>query len=73
MFEFSERSRELQALLTQFMQEHVYPNESVYAEQLHQAPDRFSYLPLMDELKAAPVACLAEDQHSPAGTQKLHD
>jgi acyl-CoA dehydrogenase len=52
MFEFSKKSRELQALLTQFMQEHVYPVESVYAEQLHQAPDRFSYLPLMDELKA---------------------
>ena len=51
MFEFSKKSRELQALLTEFMQEHVYPVESVYAEQLHQAPERFSYLPLMDELK----------------------
>jgi acyl-CoA dehydrogenase len=51
MFEFSERSLQYQQLLTSFMDEHIYPNEEKYARQLHDAPNRHSYLPLMDELK----------------------
>ena len=51
MIEFSEQSTELQARLTAFMDEHIYPNEKHYAEQLHAASSRFDYLPLMDELK----------------------
>jgi len=51
MFEFSETSLRYQALLNQFMDEHIYPNELEYARQLHGAPTRHSYLPLMDELK----------------------
>ncbi len=52
MFEFSEQSLALQARLTAFMEEHIYPNEAAYAAQLEAATDRFAYLPLMDELKA---------------------
>lgn len=37
--------------LSVFMDEHIYPNEKAYAEQLHGAKDRFAILPLMDELK----------------------
>jgi acyl-CoA dehydrogenase len=52
MFEFSERSIELQNRLNTFMDENIYPNEKTYASQLHSAENRFGYLPLMDELKA---------------------
>lgn len=51
MYQFSERSQQLQAQLKQFMQEHIYPSEENYARQLHEATDRWAPLPLMDELK----------------------
>ena len=51
MFEFSEKSMAYQARLQAFMDEHIYPNELAYAEQLHQAADRFAAVPLMDDLK----------------------
>ncbi|MEP4485087.1 MAG: acyl-CoA dehydrogenase family protein [Halioglobus sp.] len=51
MFNFSQQSVELQARLNAFMDNHIYPNELAYAQQLHAASDRYSYLPLMDELK----------------------
>jgi acyl-CoA dehydrogenase len=51
MLEFSEKSLQYQTALTAFMEEHIYPNEHAYAEQLAAAEDRFAYLPLMDELK----------------------
>jgi acyl-CoA dehydrogenase len=51
MFEFSEQSLQFQARLNAFMDEHVYPNEHAYAQQLAAADSRFAYLPLMDELK----------------------
>ncbi|MEM1434452.1 MAG: acyl-CoA dehydrogenase family protein [Pseudomonadota bacterium] len=38
--------------LTQFMDEHIYPNEAVYHEQLNSAADRFATVPVMEELKA---------------------
>lgn len=52
MFEHSEKSQQIQARLSAFMQEHIYPNETNYARQLHAAEDRFASLPLMDDLKA---------------------
>lgn len=51
MYEFSDRSRAFQARLQAFMDEHVLPNESKYAAQLHDSPSRFAAVPLMDELK----------------------
>lgn len=51
MFTFSEKSQQLQAKLGAFMDEHIYPNEKAYAEQLHNAENRFAPMPLMDELK----------------------
>ena len=51
MFEFSAASIETQARITAFMDEHIYPNEHTYAEQLSAAGNRFAYLPLMEELK----------------------
>jgi len=51
MFEFSEKSTQLQTRLTAFMDEYIYPNEKTYAELLHKAQNRFAPVPLMDELK----------------------
>ncbi|NKB62704.1 MAG: acyl-CoA dehydrogenase [Gammaproteobacteria bacterium] len=51
MFEYSTKSLRLQSELNIFMEEHIYPNEKHYAEQLAAASNRFSALPLMDTLK----------------------
>ncbi len=51
MMQFSEQSLAYQARLSAFMDEHIYPNEHRYAEELAAAEDRFGALPLMDELK----------------------
>ena len=51
MYQFSERSEQLQAQLQSFMEAHIYPNEDSYARQLHAAEDRWAPVPLMDELK----------------------
>jgi acyl-CoA dehydrogenase len=52
MFEFSETSTQFRARLNAFMDEHIYPNEHTYAQQLSEADSRFDYLPLMDDLKS---------------------
>ncbi|MGK0499802.1 MAG: acyl-CoA dehydrogenase [Oceanicoccus sp.] len=51
MIEFSDKSLALQAKLQAFMDEHIYPNETTYAQQLHNADNRFAPVPLMDQLK----------------------
>jgi len=52
VYQFSEKSRHYQAQLKAFMDEHIYPNEHAYEEQLAASENRFAALPLMDELKA---------------------
>jgi acyl-CoA dehydrogenase len=49
-FQYSDKVSELLARVTAFMDEHVYPNESVYNEQLQL--DRWNTPPIMEELKA---------------------
>jgi acyl-CoA dehydrogenase len=51
MFEFSDASLQYQARLGAFMDEHIYPREREYAEELHAAENRFAPLPIMDALK----------------------
>jgi len=51
MFEHSDKSNDLRARLTQFMGRHIYPNERVYAQQLEESSNRFTPLPLIEELK----------------------
>ncbi|MEC2070445.1 acyl-CoA dehydrogenase [Alkalihalophilus marmarensis] len=52
-FFYSEKVKRLQQELTSFMDEHIYPNEMLFEEQLNQLPDRFSGNPqVMEELKA---------------------
>src|SRR4051794_8916216 len=51
-FSLSARCRELQAQLTEFMDEHVYPAESVYEQQLAASGDPHSHAPILEDLKA---------------------
>jgi acyl-CoA dehydrogenase len=51
LFEYSEKSSQLQRQLQTFMERHVYPNEDAYADQLENADNRFAPLALMEELK----------------------
>lgn len=44
--------QDILAQLQVFFDQHIYPNEQAYAEQLHSAENRFAVIPLMDELKA---------------------
>lgn len=51
-FDFSPKVQELQAKLTDFMNEVVYPNEKAYKEQLDQQETRWSAIPpVMEEMK----------------------
>jgi acyl-CoA dehydrogenase len=50
-FDFSARTKDLKAKVEQFMDEHVLPNEAVFAEQLESAPSRWTIPPVMEELK----------------------
>ena len=51
MYQFSEASMAYQAQLSAFMEEHIYPNEERYAEQLATAENRWAPLPLVEDLK----------------------
>ncbi|MBP1949401.1 acyl-CoA dehydrogenase [Virgibacillus litoralis] len=51
-FSYSEKVIDMQKKLTDFMEEHVYPNEKVYDEQLNQQESRWSAVPpIMETLK----------------------
>ena len=50
-FSRSPRCQELREKLTQFMDDHVYPAEAVYEEQLA-AGDPHGHPPIMEELKS---------------------
>ena len=51
-FEYSDRTKDLLEKLGKFMDEVIYPAESVYEEQLNAAKDRWSLPPVMEECKA---------------------
>lgn len=44
-FSYSEKVIDMQKKLTDFMEEHVYPNEKVYDEQLNQQENRWATVP----------------------------
>lgn len=52
MHSFSKQSENTLALLEAFFEEHIYPNEETYTEQLTSASDRFALVPIMEELRA---------------------
>ncbi|SDM48843.1 acyl-CoA dehydrogenase family protein [Allokutzneria albata] len=51
-FTTDETTREYQARLTEFMENHVYPAEAVHHEQLAAAPESWSAPPVLEGLKA---------------------
>jgi acyl-CoA dehydrogenase len=51
-FAFSDRCNELRERLLAFMDEHVYPAEAVFHEQLAQSGDPHAHPPVIEELKA---------------------
>src|SRR5579863_827480 len=50
LFQFSDRVRELEARLRSFMDEHIYPSEPLYADQIAEG-DRWKPVPIIEELK----------------------
>src|SRR5579883_313010 len=51
-FEYSDRTKELQEKLLKFMDDVIYPAETVYEEQLNASKDRWQLPPVMEECKA---------------------
>jgi len=49
-FAYSEKVQELQKKLTAFMDEHIYPNEPLYFQQIREG-DRWQPVPIIEELK----------------------
>jgi acyl-CoA dehydrogenase len=49
-FEYSQKTRDLQKRVQAFMDEHVYPNEQKYLDQVNQG-DRWQAVPVIEELK----------------------
>ena len=50
-FEFSQKVQDLRARVEAFMDEHVYPNEATFNEQLAGAADRWQPVPIVQALK----------------------
>jgi acyl-CoA dehydrogenase len=51
-FSYSSKVKGLQLKLTDFMEQHVYPNETVYEQQVNEGDSRWSSVPpIMEELK----------------------
>lgn len=73
MYQFSEKSRQYQAQLKAFMDEHIYPNEHAYHAQLAAAKNRFAPLPLMDELKRKARAAGLWNLFIPPGLAQFSD
>jgi acyl-CoA dehydrogenase len=51
-FDYSPKVKDLQKRVQQFMNEHVYPNEHLYHEQVDSQSDRWQIPPIMEEMKA---------------------
>lgn len=56
-FAFSDKQRDLQARLEAFMNERVYPNETLYYRQLDAGDSRWQLPAIMEELKASARKC----------------
>ena len=49
-FEYSDKVKELQQRLSAFMDEHIYPNERVFRQQIDEG-DRWQPVPIIEDLK----------------------
>ena len=50
-FDYSPKVQDLRKKVSQFMDEHVYPNEQTFEEQLNSGPDRWQIPPIIEEIK----------------------
>ena len=50
-FDYSAKVQDLRSRLSEFMDEYIYPNESVYSDYLNSGDSRWVIPPIMDELK----------------------
>jgi acyl-CoA dehydrogenase len=50
-FDYNQRTKDYLARLTAFMDEHVYPNEHLYHQQIEEAASRWLVPPIMEQLK----------------------
>ena len=50
-FDFSPKVQDLQKKVSQFMEDHVHPNEQTFEDQLNSGPDRWQIPPIIEELK----------------------
>ena len=50
-FDYSQKTRDYLARLTAFMDDHVYPNEHLYHQQIDEAESRWLVPPIMEQLK----------------------
>ncbi len=50
-FDYSEKVQKLRGELAEFMNEHIYPNERTFHEQLNAGESRWTVPPIMEELK----------------------
>ncbi|MEH6357185.1 MAG: acyl-CoA dehydrogenase family protein [Marinobacter sp.] len=48
----SDKAKKLQAQLNEFMDAHIYPNESMHHQQIEKAANRWAPVPIIEELKA---------------------
>ena len=52
MFELSKKAQQLREQLIAFMDEHIYPNEHLFHEQVENSDNRWAPPPILEELKA---------------------
>jgi acyl-CoA dehydrogenase len=50
-FDFSPRVQDLRKKVSQFMEDHVHPNEQTFEDQLNSGPDRWQIPPVLEEIK----------------------
>ena len=50
-FDFSPKVQDLRKKVSQFMEDHVHPNEQTFEDQLNSGPDRWQVPPIIEELK----------------------
>ena len=50
-FDFSPKVQDLRKQVSQFMEDHVHPNEQTFEDQLNSGPDRWQIPPIIEELK----------------------
>ena len=50
-FEYSPKVQDLRKKVSQFMEDHVHPNEQTFEDQLNSGPDRWQIPPVLEEIK----------------------